>query len=177
MVAGKLFVRAMNPGTGTVSILLVGRLTLRELSFARATANTTYELAMAAQRIAISFFTVTKDYQKQAAFKPQTRWITFDWPVLNGFDPSKGAAPELCRLLGSRDLSSHNFHAAKLICVVKGVSATPLSTCYLSKPRKAGLILGYGGTDVHQIQDGVRKLKLSMPTRSSNQQDKQPKLA
>jgi hypothetical protein len=90
MVAGKLFVRAMNPGTGTVSILLVGRLTLRELSFARATANTTYELAMAAQRIAISFFTVTKDYQKQAAFKPQTRWITFDWPVLNEFDPSKG---------------------------------------------------------------------------------------
>jgi len=59
----------------------------------------------------------------------------------------------------------------------KGVSATPLSTCYLSKPRKAGLILGYGGTDLDQIQDGVRKLKLSMPTRSSNQQDKQPKLA
>jgi GntR family transcriptional regulator/MocR family aminotransferase len=59
----------------------------------------------------------------------------------------------------------------------KGVSATPLSTCYLSKPRKAGLILGYGGTDAHQIQDGVRKLKLSMPTRSSNQQQTQHEFA
>jgi GntR family transcriptional regulator / MocR family aminotransferase len=44
----------------------------------------------------------------------------------------------------------------------KGISATPLSTCYLSTPAKAGLILGYGGANPHQIQDGIRKIRLSV---------------
>jgi GntR family transcriptional regulator/MocR family aminotransferase len=40
-----------------------------------------------------------------------------------------------------------------------GISATPLSTCYLKAPAQGGLILGYGGVTPHQILDGVRKLK------------------
>ena len=40
----------------------------------------------------------------------------------------------------------------------RGLSAIPLSTCYLETPDKAGLVLGYGGTDGPAIQAGVRKL-------------------
>jgi GntR family transcriptional regulator / MocR family aminotransferase len=43
-----------------------------------------------------------------------------------------------------------------------GVSAMPLSSCYLKPPARGGLILGYGGTDARQIHDGVRKLRLSI---------------
>jgi GntR family transcriptional regulator/MocR family aminotransferase len=43
-----------------------------------------------------------------------------------------------------------------------GISATPLSTCYLKPPARGGLILGYGGTSPRQILDGVRKLKLCL---------------
>ena len=43
-----------------------------------------------------------------------------------------------------------------------GVSAMPLSTCYLTPPARGGLILGYGGTNAHQIRDGVRKLRMSV---------------
>jgi GntR family transcriptional regulator/MocR family aminotransferase len=39
-----------------------------------------------------------------------------------------------------------------------GISAMPLSACYLKTPARAGLILGYGGTDARQIRDGIRKL-------------------
>ncbi len=39
-----------------------------------------------------------------------------------------------------------------------GISAMPLSSCYSKTPPAGGLILGYGGTDVRQIHDGVRKL-------------------
>src|SRR5215472_4845496 len=39
-----------------------------------------------------------------------------------------------------------------------GISAMPLSSCYLNRPDRCGLILGYGGTDPRQIRDGVRKL-------------------
>jgi len=42
----------------------------------------------------------------------------------------------------------------------KGISAAPLSTCYLKPPTTGGLILGYGGANAHQIQDGVRKLAM-----------------
>jgi GntR family transcriptional regulator / MocR family aminotransferase len=35
----------------------------------------------------------------------------------------------------------------------------PLSSCYGKPPGKAGLVLGYGGTDVRQIQEGLRKLR------------------
>ncbi len=46
-----------------------------------------------------------------------------------------------------------------------GVSATPLSTCYSGACPRGGLILGYGGTNAHQIHDGVSKLKKSMEGR------------
>jgi len=41
-----------------------------------------------------------------------------------------------------------------------GISAMPLSSCYANPPRRGGLILGYGGTDARQIQDGIRKLAM-----------------
>ena len=44
----------------------------------------------------------------------------------------------------------------------RSISATPLSTCYLKSPTRAGLILGYGGANAHQIYDGIRKLKMSL---------------
>jgi GntR family transcriptional regulator / MocR family aminotransferase len=44
----------------------------------------------------------------------------------------------------------------------RGISATPLSTCYLGSAPKHGLILGYGGTDERQIRDGVSKLRMSI---------------
>ena len=40
-----------------------------------------------------------------------------------------------------------------------GISAMPLSACYLKPPVRGGLILGYGGTDARQIRDGIRKLR------------------
>jgi GntR family transcriptional regulator/MocR family aminotransferase len=39
-----------------------------------------------------------------------------------------------------------------------GVSVRPLSRCYLKPPTRGGLILGYGGADLEQIQEGVRIL-------------------
>jgi GntR family transcriptional regulator/MocR family aminotransferase len=41
----------------------------------------------------------------------------------------------------------------------KGVSARPLSPCYLHPPKRGGLILGYGGAQMEEILDGVRKLR------------------
>jgi GntR family transcriptional regulator / MocR family aminotransferase len=41
-----------------------------------------------------------------------------------------------------------------------GISAMPLSACYLKPPVRGGLILGYGGTDARQIRDGIRKLRM-----------------
>ena len=43
-----------------------------------------------------------------------------------------------------------------------GISATPLSTCYLKPQARGGLILGYGGVNTHQIHQGVRKLRMSL---------------
>src|ERR1700733_27697 len=43
-----------------------------------------------------------------------------------------------------------------------GLSVMPLSMCYLKTPARGGVILGYGGTDPTQIQDGIRALKLSL---------------
>jgi GntR family transcriptional regulator / MocR family aminotransferase len=39
-----------------------------------------------------------------------------------------------------------------------GLSAMPLSSCYLTTPARGGLILGYGGTNPQQIHEGVQKL-------------------
>ncbi|WP_266159716.1 PLP-dependent aminotransferase family protein [Dyella silvatica] len=41
----------------------------------------------------------------------------------------------------------------------KGVSVRPLSLCYLNPPERGGLILGYGGAQLQDIRDGIRKLK------------------
>jgi len=43
-----------------------------------------------------------------------------------------------------------------------GISAMPLSSCYLKAPKKGGLILGYGGFSPRQIQEGIRKLRVSV---------------
>lgn len=45
----------------------------------------------------------------------------------------------------------------------KGISATPLSSCYFGTPTKSGLILGYAGVASHQIYEGVRKLRDCVP--------------
>jgi len=42
----------------------------------------------------------------------------------------------------------------------RGISAMPLSSCYTKPPARGGLILGYGGASIHQIHDGVRKLRI-----------------
>ncbi len=44
----------------------------------------------------------------------------------------------------------------------RGISAMPLSVCYSKAPARGGLILGYGGANVHQIHDGIRKLRMSV---------------
>jgi GntR family transcriptional regulator/MocR family aminotransferase len=43
----------------------------------------------------------------------------------------------------------------------RGISAIPLSTCYLIPPSRGGLILGYGGANSHQIHDGISTLRMS----------------
>lgn len=44
----------------------------------------------------------------------------------------------------------------------QGVSARPLSSCYLTPATRGGLILGYGNVGIAEIQDGVRALKLAL---------------
>ena len=44
----------------------------------------------------------------------------------------------------------------------RGISAMPLSSCYMKPPTKSGLILGYGGANAHQIHDGICKLGMSV---------------
>ena len=46
----------------------------------------------------------------------------------------------------------------------ENISAIPLSSCYLRRPRRGGLILGYGGTNLRQINDGVAELRKSVQT-------------
>ncbi len=41
----------------------------------------------------------------------------------------------------------------------RGVSVRPLSLCYLKRPARGGLILGYGGAELEEIRAGVRILK------------------
>ncbi len=48
--------------------------------------------------------------------------------------------------------------------VEKAISAAPLSSCCSKPPARGGLILGYGGASVHQIHEGVRKLRLCIPS-------------
>ena len=44
----------------------------------------------------------------------------------------------------------------------QGVSARPLSACYLRRPRRGGLILGYGGANRDAIEAGVRGLRRAL---------------
>src|SRR5260370_24631012 len=39
-----------------------------------------------------------------------------------------------------------------------GLSAIPLSSCYLNAPKSGGLILRYGAVTPRQIQDGIHNL-------------------
>ena len=41
----------------------------------------------------------------------------------------------------------------------EGLRIAPLSECYLGEARRHGLILGYGGTSVEEIEAGVRTLR------------------
>ncbi|MDR3446561.1 MULTISPECIES: PLP-dependent aminotransferase family protein [unclassified Dyella] len=43
-----------------------------------------------------------------------------------------------------------------------GVSVRPLTPCYIVPPERGGLILGYGGASLADIDDGVRKLSLCL---------------
>jgi len=49
--------------------------------------------------------------------------------------------------------------AIALRAVAKGISAMPLSSCYIGEASLSGLILGYGGASIPQIREGVRRLK------------------
>ena len=62
---------------------------------------------------------------------------------------------------GVSDLSVSK-EAAKI-----GISAMPLSSCYLKAPKRGGLILGYGGVSPSQIHDGIRKLRTCVRTRAA----------
>ncbi len=53
-------------------------------------------------------------------------------------------------------------HAVAKSAARNGISAMPLSSCYLKRPPRGGVILGYGGTDEQQIREGVRKLAISL---------------
>jgi len=44
----------------------------------------------------------------------------------------------------------------------RGICAMPLSSCYWTRPKRGGLVLGYGGANIDQIEDGVRKLRMSI---------------
>ena len=52
--------------------------------------------------------------------------------------------------------------AVSMKAVQMGISAMPLSTCYLEPPKRCGMILGYGGANPRQIHDGIRKLRMSV---------------
>ena len=45
-----------------------------------------------------------------------------------------------------------------------GIASWPLSICYQRKPQRGGLVLGYGGVDQKQIQDGVRRFAAVIQT-------------
>ncbi len=58
---------------------------------------------------------------------------------------------------GTNDLAVSR-HAAQ-----KGISAMPLSSCYLKPPVRSGLILGYGSTGLAARSTyGIRKLRTSI---------------
>jgi GntR family transcriptional regulator / MocR family aminotransferase len=80
----------------------------------------------------------------------------------------KVQAPDLLQVIGSEA----GLHLVALLppgtndvvvarkAVEKAISAAPLSSCYAKPPARGGLILGYGGASLHQIHEGVGKLRL-----------------
>jgi GntR family transcriptional regulator/MocR family aminotransferase len=46
-----------------------------------------------------------------------------------------------------------------------GIWAMPLSSCYLEKPSRRGLVLGYGGTSAREIEAAVRRLRAAFRSR------------
>lgn len=58
--------------------------------------------------------------------------------------------------LGLRD------EAVSREAAMRGVQTLPLSECYIGQAHKSGLILGFGGTDRKEIQDGVRSLAAAL---------------
>lgn len=46
-----------------------------------------------------------------------------------------------------------------------GLAIMPLSSCYLNRPTQSGLILGYASADIAQIDDAIRTLGMSLPSR------------
>jgi GntR family transcriptional regulator/MocR family aminotransferase len=57
-----------------------------------------------------------------------------------------------------------NDMAISRSAATQGIAAMPLSTCYLRRPSRGGLVLGYGGANLHQIREGVRKLDVILRT-------------
>jgi GntR family transcriptional regulator/MocR family aminotransferase len=43
-----------------------------------------------------------------------------------------------------------------------GISAMPLSMCYLKQRARGGLILGYGGVSARQTHEGINTLRKSL---------------
>ena len=81
--------------------------------------------------------------------RPDGRYARSDW--CRSGDASGGTA-------AARHQRCGGFEEAAR----RGISAMPLSSCYLRPPARGGLILGYGGTNAHQIHDGIRKLRMSV---------------
>ena len=60
-------------------------------------------------------------------------------------------------LVGLLPSGVDDVHVAQL-AAQSGIAAMPLSSCCLRRSARGGLILGYGGADHKQIQEGVQKL-------------------
>ena len=58
----------------------------------------------------------------------------------------------------------------------EGLRVAPLSESYLGKPNRQGLILGYGGTSVEEIEIGVRKLSNLVRAGSTPRRIKKPRV-
>ena len=61
-------------------------------------------------------------------------------------------------LLWLRDVAARHLRAHLARAEQLGVRAYPVAPCYLTPPRTAGLVLGYGGLAEKQIRDGIALL-------------------
>jgi GntR family transcriptional regulator / MocR family aminotransferase len=79
-----------------------------------------------------------------------------DW--LNVFGDAAGMH---LTVTGRRRFSDH---AVALRAARLGLWVMPLSSCFLGKPTRHGLVLGYGGTTVAEIRSGVHRLRRLITT-------------